>query len=130
MDWFALLYQLIDVCIIPLLGLLTAYIVKYINIKSKEITETTDNKTLNKYINMLADTISTCVIATNQTYVEALKKDNAFSVEAQKEAFKLTYDAVLNILTEDAKEYLTAFYGDLNAVITAKIEAEVNSSKK
>lgn len=130
MDWLALLYQIVEVCIIPLLGLLTAYIVKYINIKSKEITNTTDNKTLNKYINMLADTITTCVIATNQTYVEALKKDNAFSAEAQKEALKLTYEAVLNVLTDEAKEYLTEFYGDLNAVIIAKIEAEVNSNKK
>jgi hypothetical protein len=130
MDWFALLYQLVDVCIIPLLGLLTAYIVKYINIKSKEITDATDNKTLNKYIGMLADTITTCVIATNQTYVEALKKDNAFSLEAQKEALKLTYEAVLNVLTDEDKEYLTEFYGDLNAVIIAKIEAEVNSNKK
>jgi hypothetical protein len=37
MEWMALLYEIVEICIIPLLGVLTAYAVKYINIKSKEI---------------------------------------------------------------------------------------------
>ena len=77
----------------------------------------------------LIDTISACVIATNQTYVEALKKGNAFTKEAQEEAFKQTYEAVMAVLTDEAKKYLTAAYGDLTAYITNKIEAEVNLSK-
>lgn len=129
MEWLPLLYQILEVCIIPLLGILTAYIVKYINIKSGEIQNKVDNDTADKYINMLADTISACVIATNQTYVEALKKENAFTAEAQKEAFNLTYNAVMAVLTDEAKEYLTAIYGDLTVYITNKIEAEVNISK-
>jgi hypothetical protein len=129
MEWLPLLYQILEVCVIPLLGILTAYIVKYINVKSAEITNKVDNDTADKYITMLADTISACVIATNQTYVETLKKQNAFTAEAQKEAFTLTYNAVMAVLTDDAKNYLTAIYGDLTAYITNKIEAEVNISK-
>ncbi len=129
MDWLELLYQILEVCVIPLLGILTAYIVKFINIKSAEIQGNVDNVTADKYIAMLADTISACVIATNQTYVEALKKENAFTAEAQKEAFNLTYNAVMAVLTDEAKEYLAAIYGDLTAYITTKIEAEVNISK-
>ena len=34
MDWFNLLTQIFEVCIIPLLGILTTYIVKYIQVKS------------------------------------------------------------------------------------------------
>ena len=64
-----------------------------------------------------------------QTYVEALKKDNAFTAEAQKEAFNQTFNAVMAVLTDDAKEYLTTVYGDLNAYITTKIEAEVKLNK-
>jgi hypothetical protein len=37
MEWLPLLYQILEVCVIPLLGILTAYIVKYINAKSAEI---------------------------------------------------------------------------------------------
>ena len=129
MDWLNLLYQILEVCIIPLLGILTAYFVKFINIKSSEIQNKVKNDNADKYIAMVADTVSACVIATNQTYVEALKKQNAFTAEAQKEAFKLTYDAVMAILTDEAKTYLTEIYGDMSAYITTKIEAEVNMSK-
>ena len=129
MNWLELLYEILEVCIIPLLGILTVYAVKFIKVKSDEVSKKVDNEIADKYINLLSATISDCVIATNQTYVEALKKDNAFTAEAQKEAFKLTYDAVMNVLTDDAKNYLTAVYGDLSAYIATKIEAEVNLSK-
>ena len=129
MEWLPLLYEILQVCVIPLLGVLTAYIVKYINIKSVEIQADVNNDMADKYIAMVADTISACVIATNQTYVEALKKENAFTAEAQKEAFNLTYNAVMAILTDEAKEYLAEIYGDVAAYITNKIEAEVNISK-
>jgi hypothetical protein len=129
MNWLNLLYEILEVCIIPLLGLLTVYAVKFIKIKSDEISKKANNETASKYIDLLANTISDCVIATNQTYVEALKKENAFTAEAQKEAFQLTYDAVMSVLSDDAKVYLTSIYGDLTAYITTKIEAEVNLSK-
>jgi hypothetical protein len=129
MEWLPLLYEILQVCIIPLLGVLTAYIVKFINAKSAEIQHNVDNDMADKYIAMVTDTISACVIATNQTYVEALKKQNAFTAEAQKEAFQLTYNAVMAILTDDAKDYLAEIYGDVAAYITNKIEAEVNISK-
>ncbi len=129
MEWLPLLYEILQVCVIPLLGVLTAYVIKFINAKSAEIQHNVDNDNADKYIGMVADTISACVIATNQTYVEALKKQNAFTAEAQKEAFQLTYNAVMAILTDDAKNYLAEIYGDVSAYITNKIEAEVNISK-
>ena len=129
MEWLPLLYEILQVCVIPLLGVLTAYLVKFINMKSVEIQANVDNDMADKYIAMVADTVSACVIATNQTYVETLKKENAFTAEAQKEAFNLTYNAVMAILTDEAKEYLAEIYGDVAAYITNKIEAEVNISK-
>lgn len=129
MEWLPLLYQILEVCIIPLLGILTAYFVKWVNAKSVEIQHKVDNDTADKYIAMLDDTICACVIATTQTYVEALKKDNAFTKEAQKEAFNLTFNAVMSVLTDEAKKYLSEVYGDLTAYITNKIEAEVNLNK-
>lgn len=130
MDWLNLLADIFEVCIIPLLGVLTAYIVKYIQVKSAEITKNTDNTLIDKYTGMLADTISACVLATNQTYVEALKKQGKFDVEAQKNAFNMTLDAVMNILSEDAKEYLSEAFGDLNSYIASQIEASININKK
>ena len=86
-EWLDLLYQILEVCIIPLLGILTAFLVKFIKAKSNEITQKVENDKADKYVNMLANTISECVIATNQTYVEALKNDNIFTAEAHKQAF-------------------------------------------
>lgn len=130
MDWLNLLADIFEVCIIPLLGVLTAYAVKYIQVKSAEITEKTDNALADKYTVMLADTISACVLATNQTYVEALKKQGSFDAEAQKVAFNMTLNAVMEILSDDAKEYLSEVFGDLNSYITSQIEASVNVNKK
>lgn len=129
MDWMLMLYQIFELCVIPLLGVLTMYLVQYIKMKSQEIADKTDSDLADKYIQMLADTITTCVIATNQTYVESLKKQGKFDAEAQREAFNLTYDAVMAVLTDEAKHYLAAIYGDLTAYITTRIEAEVNVSK-
>ena len=129
MEWLPLLYQVLEVCVIPLLGILTAYFVKWVNAKSAEIQNKVENDTADKYIAMLDDTICACVIATTQTYVDALKKDNAFTKEAQQEAFNLTYNAVMAVLTDEAKKYLTTIYGDLTAYITNKIEAEVQINK-
>ena len=129
MDWLNMLEEIFQVCIVPLLGVLTVYAVKFIKVKSDEIKTKADNDLADKYIDLLSTTISDCVIATNQTYVEALKKENAFTVEAQRKAFELTYDAVLEVLSDDAVIYLTSIYGDLSKYITAKIEAEVNLNK-
>ena len=118
-----------QICIIPLLTVLTAYIVKFINKKSESLQKTTDNELYKKYIALLDETITKCVIATNQTYVDALKNKNAFDIEAQKEAFKRTYESVMAILSIEAKSYLENAVGDLNAYITKTIEAQVNLNK-
>lgn len=122
--------EIINVCIIPLLGVLVTYLVKYINSKSKELESQVDNETAKKYINMLTKTITDCVIATNQTYVETLKAQGKFDAEAQKKAFEMTLSAVQGLLTTEAKTYLTEIYGDLDAYITTQIEATVNKNKK
>ena len=124
-----LVTQIFEVCIIPLLGVLTAFFVKWVNVKTAEIADTRKNETEKKYINMLNNTISDCVIATTQTYVDTLKKQGAFDAEAQKVAFTMTYEAVVKLLTDEATEYLNEAVGDLNLYITQKIESEVNINK-
>lgn len=130
MNWMKLLYDVFNLCIVPLVGVLTFYLVQYIKAKGNEIAANVDSELASKYIVMLTTTITDCVVATNQTYVEALKKEGKFDKEAQYKAFQMTYNAVMDILTEDAKEYLNNFYGDLSLYLSKRIEAEVVANKK
>ena len=124
-----MLQSIFNICIIPLLGVLTTYLVLFIKKKTEQLKQETDNELYQKYMDMLSETIINCVIATNQTYVEALKDKNAFDEAAQKEAFDMTYKAVLNILSQDAINYLNEAVGDLNEFIRQAIEAQVNLNK-
>ena len=130
MEWMVLLQQVFELCIVPLLGIITAYIVAFIKAKTAELKTTNSNEILVKYLDMLSTTVVECVIATNQTYVNSLKGQNAFDEAAQKVAFQKTYDAVIAVLSDDAKEYLTHVYGDLTIFITNMIEAEVNRNRE
>ena len=129
MDWLDILYKVFEVAIIPLLGAATLYLITLINTKKEEIKKQAKSETTKKYIEMLDDTIINCIIATNQTYVDALKKAGSFDAEAQKQAFKLTYDAVMAILTDEAQMYLNEAIKDLNVYITNKIESGVVAVK-
>ncbi len=129
MNYLEILQEIFTICVIPLLGILTKYLIQYIEIRKEELVKTNTNELQNKYIKLLADTIKTCVIATNQTYVDSLKDKNAFTPEAQLEAFERTRNAVLAILGEEGQKYLQAIYGDLNEYITNEIQRQVKENK-
>ena len=129
MDWLNILDQVFDVCLIPLLGLATSILILYVKAKIAEGKEKTNSELADKYLGLLEITVIDCIKATNQTYVNALKDKNAFDAEAQKQALALTTDAVLAILSDDAKEYLAHFVGDLDVLIKEKIEANIETVK-
>jgi hypothetical protein len=129
MGWLNILQQIFELCIIPLLAIITRSLIIYISTKKDELKSKTDNELAKKYLDLLNDTIANCVIATNQTYVEALKKGNAFTADAQKAAFEKTYQAVIATLSDEAQKYLPEVVGDLQTYITQKIEASVNQNK-
>lgn len=124
-----LINQIFEVCIIPLLAVLTTFIIKFIQTKQEEIINNIDNQTTEKYIELLSQTIVDCVIATNQTYVNSLKEQGKFDAEAQKIALEKTCNAVLSILSDDAKTYLSNIFGDLETYILQKIESAVSQER-
>ena len=130
MELNELLIQITRMVIIPLLIALSAYAVKWINARAEEIKANTKNEYTQKYIEMLNNTITSTVIAINQTYVDALKEKNAFDKDAQEEAFNRVYNMVKETLTEEANKYLNEAIEDLNTYITIKIEEAVRENKK
>lgn len=129
MNWSELISNIFQVCLLPLLGILTKYLVAFIAMKSEEMKQKTNNEIAQKYLQMATDTITACVIATNQTYVESLKAQGKFDKEAQEVAFNKTLEAVLALMNDEVKEYITEVFGDLNTYLTTQIEAAVNGTK-
>lgn len=118
-----------EFCIIPLIGLVGAFIVAWINTKRKEALAKTDNEMTQKFINIAADVINSCVIATTETYVKSMKEQNSFDAEAQKIAFDKTKTAVLNTLSDEAKKHLNSVYKDFDTYLDTKIEEAVRNNK-
>ena len=124
-----LVAQIFQICIIPLLGILTTFLITWIKSKKDALKQQTDSELAKKYLDMLDNTITDCVIAMNQTYVNSLKQQGKFDSEAQKKAFTDVYNKVIAILGQDAIEYLNSAVGDLNEYISSKIEKEVSTNK-
>ena len=129
MDWANVVKQIFELVVFPLLGIGTTYLIILINTKIKELKKQSDNDLEKKYLDMLNNTITDCVLATNQTYVNELKKQGKFDLDAQKIAFQKTYENVMALLTDEAKKYLSEALGDLQTYVNNKIEAEVLLNK-
>ena len=130
MDWSKVLEVVFELVLIPLLAAATGYFITWMRAKKADLLQKAKDDTTKKYIEMLDSTIYECVTATNQTYVEALKKEGSFDLDAQKKAFQLTYEAVFGILTEEAQKYLGEAVKDLSAYVTNKIETQVSMNKQ
>lgn len=129
MDFLTILNEAFQV-LVPLAIILgISALALFLNAKKKEVKAKTDNEVAHKYLDMLEDTIMKSVISTTQTYVDTLKGKNAFNADAQKIAFKMSYDAVMATLTEEAKTYLTTIVADLESYITTRIEYNVSVNK-
>lgn len=125
----ALLAQIFEVCIVPILTVATGYLVSFINKKKLELQNKIDNEMADKYLERLGNIITDCIQATNQTYVETLKEQGKFDEEAQKIAFTKTFNSVINLLGAKGYEVLQESVGDLTEFITQKIEAQIKATK-
>lgn len=129
MDYIWFIEQIFITIIIPLLGILTAFLIRWLNSYTTKIQENTNNELLTKYVGMLHDIIVICVVSTNQTYVNSLKEQGKFDLEAQKKAFEMTYTTVKEILSDEMIEVLSEIYEDLDLYIKNQIEYVVSANR-
>ena len=78
MDWMNLLQGILYAVITGAIGLLTTFATLWIKQKMSQAKNTVKTEEGQKYLSMLEDTVINCVVATNQTYVSNLKKENLF----------------------------------------------------
>ena len=118
-----------SVVLLPLIVAVSSFLIQFLQAKRDELKTKVKNETAQKYIDMIADTVMTCVTATTQTYVDSLKAQGKFDAEAQKEAFNRSLQAILTSLSVDAIRYIEEISGDVELYLTQKIEAAVKASK-
>lgn len=115
--------------LIPLIGILCTYGIAFMHKKIKELQDNVKNELFTKYSDMLVSIIETCVIATNQTYVEELKKQGKFGPEEHDIAYHKTFDAVKALMTEEMQKVLGEVYKDIDFYISQLIQESVNVVK-
>ena len=120
---------LLQAVIIAAVPVITTHLCSVLKQKSNQAAAKTNNELAASYIKEAADAVTTAVTFTSQTYVDSLKNSGTFTVENQKEAFNKAMNKAVEILSAEAKEYLTKAYGDLTNYLTTKIEAEVRNQK-
>lgn len=123
------LTTLLQAVIIAAVPVVAGYIVKGIKTLCQYLASRTENETAKVYLKEAALAISTAVSHTSQTYVDAFKKSNEFTEENQRAALQKSLDEAKKLLTSEAAAFLRRAYGDLDAYLTAHIEAEVRTQK-
>lgn len=126
MDWSQLQGPFLAGLSVVITGLctwLTARIVAWLNAKIS------DKKAAN-FAGALTKIIMSAVQNVFQTYVEALKKDNAFTKEAQQEALNKCLAIIHTQLTPELVEYIQTNFGDVEPYLISSVEAMIYSLKK
>ena len=110
--------------------LFTVFVCRYRQSWYEKNKDKIKNENVKLILGQVTDVITSAVQTTTSTYVKELKANNLFDADAQKEAFKRTYDAVIKQLTDDAKKIIAETYGDVETYLTNQIEQKVEEQKK
>ncbi len=84
---------------------------------------------LNRLLSRVENIVSKAVILVDQTYVDALKEEGLFDKEAQKAAFEMCKEKVLEMLNEETIAALAETFADYEEWIRTLIEAYVRENK-
>ena len=121
--------EILQAVLIAVIPIIAGYLVNLLKKKADEAAVKSGNATASFLIKEIADAISTVVTYVSQTYVDALKNSGQFTLENQKEAFQKAMDMAMEILSQEARDFIRKMYGNLTNYLTARIEAEVRLQK-
>lgn len=124
-----MLQEIFFTVLIPLVGILCTYGIAFLRKKTSEIQVQVNSELFTKYSEMLIGLVETCVIATNQTYVDELKAQGRFGPEEHDIAYHKTFDAVKALMTEEMQKVLGEVYKDIDFYISQLIQEQVNTAK-
>ena len=125
-DFLTTLLQAVLVAAVPVCA---AFIGKGIKALADYLGRKSESDVAKRFLDAVADAVSTAVTYTSQVYVDKLKETGQFTKENQQEALGIAVAQAKNLLTAEAITYLQTAYGDLNEYLKSRIEAEVRNQK-
>ena len=122
MNWSEVVISVVSIIVTAIASWGVTELTRLINSKIKDANA-------KEMLSSAVTTVSDVVKQVYQTYVEALKGQNAFTAEAQKEALAKALETIEAVLPEKVKAYLTDNFGNMEAWLTTQIEAAIYSLK-
>lgn len=118
-----ILVPAISTVVVALLSWLAERVITLINTKIK-------NQKLANYLTTATGVVIDAVKATQQEFVDDMKKTGKFDEEAQKEALLLAKTKALNGLSLETRNFINENMGDLDQWLTTSIHAILHDLKK
>lgn len=125
MDYTEIVGMLIKLVLVPWLIFVSNELLKYL------FAWIEDNHRVSKVIqvesikNQAVEAVNAAIKETAKVYVDTLKDSDAFTKEAQIEAFELAFGTAKDILGPAAMDVLRKSVGDVNIYLEALIESQL-----
>ena len=123
MDWKEILTYILSAAIVALVSYLSERLIVLINQKIQ-------NQKASKASSEAVELVVNAVKATQQEYVDELKKAGTFDTDAQKIALEMAIKKVRSNMSVETEKYLTANADDLNEWIADMIHSVIYDMKK
>lgn len=123
MDWKEILTYILSAAIVALISYLSERLIVLINQKIQ-------NQKASKALSEAVELVVNAVKATQQEYVDELKKAGTFDTDAQKIALEMAIKKVRANMSVETEKYLTANADDLNGWIADMIHSVIYDMKK
>ena len=123
MDWKEILTYILSAAIVALISYLSERLIVLINQKIQ-------NQKASKALGEAVELVVNAVKATQQEYVDELKKAGTFDTDAQKIALEMAIKKVRANMSVETKKYLTVNADDLNDWIADMIHSVIYDMKK
>jgi outer membrane lipopolysaccharide assembly protein LptE/RlpB len=88
------------------------------------------NEKVKSYLDEIRATSAVAAGAVQQVYVQALKDDDVFTVEKQKEALNKALQIIINSLSTDTMTYIQESNVDVEEFLIPYVESAVYQQKK
>lgn len=117
-QFWTIFWSAIGVILMGLATWVSSLITSWLSTKIKD-------KKLQKHANAVNEIVLRAVMTVTQTYVESMKKKNAFDEKAQKEALEKCMAIIKTQLTQELKDYIVENYGDMQSYLLTLIESTI-----